>query len=120
EDPSTMAGIARALKPSLVRVAFSLRYDEGEAPSTLSWRADTLEDLGKSERPLELTGFLLPVDRVLVSDPQIHSRFVSRITVCQGQERVTARIVGVATRGPALLLAPVIPSPAAATTGCGP
>ena len=90
EDEFDAAGslaVALALEPSFVRVEVALRFDEGQPPSTVG---SDFSGLVTQERPYELTGFVLAPDRVLVSDPQLHPRFVSAIHVVDEGAKVPA------------------------------
>ncbi len=76
--------LAEAFAPSVARVNVWLRYDRGEPPygarEGSSW-SHSLAQVVRQRRALELGGYVLAPDRVLVRDLQIHPRFVDRIEV---------------------------------------
>ncbi len=90
DAPSSVA-LARVFAPSFVHVEVALRYDEGQAPTSLGKGRGDYSGLVAEERPLEEAGIVLAPDRVLVVDPQIHPRFVSSVTVVFGGQRVGAK-----------------------------
>jgi len=76
------------LSPSRVKVAYSLRYDNNEAPTLAG--GDEGERMICEQRPLEIAGWLVAPDRVLIPDPLLTSRFIEEIRVTQGSESVRA------------------------------
>lgn len=85
--------------PSMVLVEMTLQYHNGEAPvaeymgmgyrhAERDFEADWATFI-KEERPDQRMGFVLAPDRVVVSDPLVHPRFVERIVV-----RVGDRVIG--------------------------
>ncbi len=93
------------LERSVVRVAYTLRYDKGEPPSG-GWtfhcaacgsaHVIDLEQLIDEERPLEQAGFLVGPTRVVTADNLISPRFIDRIEVIGGDQQVIATPAGVA------------------------
>lgn len=91
-----------AIRPLLVQVEYTLKYDEGDAPSSAGWKLQCPNcgryhinsidaDLVKQERPMRTGGFLLTPTLVLAPDPQIHPRFIDRICVRAGDKRIKAK-----------------------------
>ena len=97
---------AAALAPSLVRVEYTLRFDQGESPDGGGWSSNSFPGQGfggrglggpiREERPFEMAGFVVAPNRVVTSDAMIHPRFIERIAVRQGDEVIPARITSVA------------------------
>lgn len=104
------AATAHALAPSFVRVELTLRHDQGEPPTTLAGRGDYGSYITQ-ERPVELTGLLLAPDRVLVTDPEMHPRFVSKLEVVAGAARTTASVASLLTDVDGVILALDAPLP---------
>lgn len=88
---------------SLVRVEYTLQYREGEPPQAAGWgqrcpncgQIHTLGDGGqlvRQERPLETPGFVLDNRTILSHDMMIHPRFVKKIEIRRGDQRLAARI----------------------------
>ncbi len=86
---------------SRVKVAYTLRYDNNEAPTAAGvgtrcpncgsvHGSDAGENLIRQQRPLEMAGWLVASNRVLIADPLLTSRFVEKIRVTQGAETVGA------------------------------
>lgn len=73
---------AEAISPSLVRIHFTLRADEGAAPR--SDYSSNLPQLIAEERPLMIGGYLIAPDLVAVYDGLLEPRFIEKITVRQG------------------------------------
>ncbi len=120
--PAEHVAAADAVKPSLVRVEYTLRYDKGEAPAfSGGWPAEwprlwryrypwnSGEEYVAQERPYETAGFLLSPRRVMTGDTMIHPRFVKNVAVCFGSQRVDARIAAYAKEQSAALLEPAEP-----------
>lgn len=88
------------LSAARVKVAYTMRYDNSEAPvSGVATRCpncgnfhggDAGEELMRQQRPLELPGWLVAPDRVLISDPLLTPRFIEKICVTQGKASVGA------------------------------
>jgi hypothetical protein len=104
EDPAHLEALGRRVLPSFVRVAVSLRYDQGVAPVSLAYDDDDLEARARDGRPVWLTGFLLAPGQVLAQDPQIDARFISRITVSRGAESSPAWVTAWATHSAGVFL----------------
>lgn len=104
EKATDDAATARALAPSFVRVELTLRHDQGEPPTTLAGRGDYSSYITQ-ERPVEVTGLLLAPDRVLVVDPEMHPRFVSKIEVVAGAARTGATVASMLTEVDGVILA---------------
>lgn len=100
------AAAMRAVAPSLVRVEYTLRYDEGEEPvayglrkrcpncGAFHWTLSAGNNLVDEERPLEAAGFMVSDQRVVTEDPMIPRRFVQRIRVRYGDQTVEATPAG--------------------------
>ncbi len=108
EDKPTAAELARLaehLADSFVVVEYTIRSDKGETPDS-DWSGfgrvssgfsfssgfSNWGQLIKQERPGELTGYLLPDNRVVTRDPMLHPRFVERIAIRAGDQLVDAEI----------------------------
>ncbi len=100
---------------SLVRVEYTLQYSEGESPQTAGWgqrcpdcgQIHTLGDGGqlvRQERPLEMAGFVMDHRTILTRDVMIHPRFVKKIEIRRGDNRLAARIASHAVEHNAVLL----------------
>lgn len=98
--------IAEAANPSLVRVEYTLQFDKGEPPQSLGWAqrcptcggyhgSGSSEELVTQERPMEIGGFLVAADTVLIRDPLIHPRFVKSLAVRFGDKTVPATMKAV-------------------------
>ncbi len=92
--------IAQALRGSLVRVEYTLRYDKGQAPagagmmercpSCGEYHVQRGDDAVKEERPLEAAGYLIGPDQVLTSDVFLHPRFIEKTEVVFNGETIGA------------------------------
>ena len=110
--PNEMARVADTISPSLAIVEYTLRFDKGEPPKRIGTGAavgsvfglDERGGLVTEERPLELPGFVLSSNRVLTTDPMFHPRFVERILVRRGDQRVQAAPVAYLEEGNGLIL----------------
>jgi len=107
---SKAVAVAEAVGPSLVRAEFTLKFDKGQSPTVgvsrppyRAWRSYG-GNYVTEERPLELPGFLVAPDEVVVPDPMIHPRFVKDIAVAFADERVTAEPLAYAKDRSALFL----------------
>ncbi len=101
------AAAAAAAAPSIVRVAWDLKTDQGQDPPGGNAR------LIAEERPLESSGFVLSPTRVVTADPNLHPRFVRGVTVHAGGRSVPAKIAAYATGQAAVLLDLAEPLPGA-------
>jgi len=116
EGPSVESkrAIARALKPSLARVEYTLQFDKGEAPQMSGWegagmryggyRRGSWPSVITEERPLEVAAFVLSPTRVVTPDPMLHPRFVKAMAVRFGDQVVQARIAAYPVGQGALIL----------------
>lgn len=95
-DIKDLAAVADAVKPSLVKVEYTLQYDKGEAPPGYYVIAE--------ERPMELAGYLVAATQVICADPLIHPRFVKSIAVRFGDEVIDARAAAYGRDDNAVLL----------------
>jgi hypothetical protein len=103
-----LAEVAERLRPSFVTVEYTLRFDKGEEPRTVTgWTGG----LAAEERPLEMAGIVVAPDRVVTMDPMYHPRFVERVEVRFGNRRVAASAVAHLTRGNGVVLALQEPLP---------
>lgn len=101
EGPQKAVAWTQRLAPSRVKVAYTLRYDNNEAPSAagLATRCpncgnfhggDEGENLIRQQRPMEMAGWLVAPQQVLIKDPQVTARFIEKIRVTQGAAAVNA------------------------------
>ena len=100
-DPTARFSAAEAVKDSLVRVEYTLQIDKGDEPSAggssfrfLGVGADYTGDASRmleEERPLEVAGVAIGERQILVPDMLMHPRFVKRIDVCFGDQKVEAK-----------------------------
>ena len=91
------AAVFAALRPSAVRVEYTPKFDNNSPPPY----TERLRD----ERPLDLMGWVVAPDTVLVGDPGISTRFVGAVAiVLPNGEKVTARQHAVSASRPLLLL----------------
>jgi hypothetical protein len=97
--------LVKTLAPSIVHVEVTVRYDEGDAPETIAKGGGNYGGYVIQERPIDLPGLVLAPDRVLITDPQMHPRFVAGYSVVQGAQRVGAKPFAWATMLDALILA---------------
>jgi serine protease Do len=81
--------VADALAPAIVRVEFSLKFDNGEPP----YSGDRLF---REERTSEVTGFLVTPTQVVTIDRVDYPRFIESVAVRQGDELVKARVASFA------------------------
>ncbi len=113
--PAQQQGILDKLAPSLVQVEYYLQFDKGQPPAALGWQercpncgqfhGDSRgEELVNEQRPLEVGGFVLAANRVLIPDPMIHPRFIKDILIRLNNQTVSARPVFYAARQKALIL----------------
>lgn len=119
--PVELATVAEKLAPSLVRVEYTLQYDQGEEPQLGGWvsrcphcggyHGHDVSSLVSEERPLEMGGFVLSPTRVVAPDLMIHPRFVKRVAVRAGDEAVEARIVAYGMKQCAVVLETAKPLP---------
>lgn len=104
-----------SLERSLVRVAYTLQYSQGESPTLSGWgqrcpncgQIHSIGDAGdivREERPLEIPGFVLAADRIVCPDMMVHPRFVRQIEVVFGQRRIAAQPVAYMTEHKAVML----------------
>lgn len=113
-----LASIAETLKPSAVRVEFTLQYDKGDSPTSMDrWMAwqwsssprdwynwEDYDEVIRQERPLAQGGFLLSPTLVVTTDVAVHPRFIKSITVNKGDQSVAAEPMGDALGGSLLHL----------------
>ena len=85
--------LAEQYRPHLAVVRFGLRYDKGQPPYASGLRRGGLymHGLVREERPLELAGYLIQPDKVVVIDPMIHPRFVKSTVVVVGGKTYPAK-----------------------------
>jgi len=99
--PAERVAIAEKLAPFLVRVEYTLRTDKGEEPQVGGWTRRcpncgryhglSANQYIQEERPLEVEGYLVSPTRVLTPDIIVHPRFVEKIEVAFGEDRVGAK-----------------------------
>jgi hypothetical protein len=96
---SRLAWLER-LAPARVKVAYTLRYHKGEPPEVPGlitrcpncgeYHGGLDDELVEQERPLDIAGWLVAPDRVVIPDPQVSSAFIGAITVSAGGSTVGA------------------------------
>ncbi len=99
--PAEHVAAIEAIKPSLVRVEYTLQIDKGDEPSAAGWmtrcpgcggyHGTGTSSLLEEERPLEVWGMAISETRIMLPDITVHPRFVKRIDVCFGDEKVEAK-----------------------------
>lgn len=128
-EPQAAAKVAAAVAPSLVRVQYTLRYDKGEEPRSLSglvfrasprgvgggpYRSASWDQFIADEQPFETFGIVIApasqggVPRVLAPDLMLDARFIERIRVADatGAHAVDASLAAHATLQDAVVLQP--------------
>jgi serine protease Do len=113
-SPAAQEKLAEAVAPSLVRVEYTLQYDQGVAPTAAGWstkcpncgqyHGNEVGDVVKEDRPFEASGFLVADDLVVTTDPILHPRFLKKIAVSIAGERVDATVAGYAKEQNAVTL----------------
>lgn len=108
------AALADALKPSLVKVLITLRYDKGDEPECNGWmercpdcgrfHGMSASELVSEERPLEIGGYLVADTIVILPDPIIHPRFIEKMEVGFGDALVSAKTHAIAQNQKAMFL----------------
>lgn len=92
EEAPDIDAIVDAVGHCLVKVHVSPQYSEGKGPKDddsyyYGWRwrgsmdADGLSSALSDDRPVEVPGFLVASDRVVIQDYPIHPRFIKRVEV---------------------------------------
>ncbi len=91
-----------AVTPSLVVVEITLQPDNGEQPYGAGWgsrcpncgqiHSSSVNEYVEQERPMEMAGFVVGDDLVVMPDPMIQDRFIKSIAVRQGDAVVAATI----------------------------
>ncbi len=114
DETLSNADLIDRIHRSVVVVEHTFRYDKGEAPEVdvigLPYRSARGEieadwsSLIKQERPAERLGFVIATDLVLTVDPLVHTRFLDRIEVRDGNRRIGAQVEAYATAENAVLL----------------
>lgn len=107
-------GVIQKLGQSVVKVAYWLKYDQGEAPysngATYTCnRCGSLHDsfdenFLKEDRPFEIVAFVVSDSRVVTLDHMVHPRFIKKIEVHFGDQTVPAEIDAYAVDQRALVL----------------
>ncbi len=99
DGSEALARIAAQMRPVLVQVEYTLRFDKGDEPEVCGYRSGNgprgrgyfdVHDIVPEERPLVVEGVLVGATRVLSPDPMIHPRFVEAIAVRHGDATVEA------------------------------
>ncbi len=114
-DAGARRKIVEKAAASLVRIEYRVKYDKGDQPSALNFATKCsscgdlhaevdLSDYVKEERPVVTAGFLIGDGTVVGKDLLIHPRFIESIAVAHADDRVAARIDGVAVDRPAVRL----------------
>jgi serine protease Do len=133
-EPQAVAKVAAAVAPSLVRVQYTLRYDKGEEPRSLSglvfrasprgigtgpYRSAQWDQFIADEQPFETFGIMIApatasgVPRVLAPDLMLDARFIERIRIADatGSNAVDAAITAHASAQDAVVLQPIAAVP---------
>jgi hypothetical protein len=112
------ADILRKVAPSIVRVEYTLRYDNGEAPpevGSYSGFARLMRtmpnDYVDEQRPLVELGLVLAPDLVLTPDLALEPRFILRTVIRSGDTVVDAAPAGYARERRGMFLRPASPLP---------
>ena len=82
--------IAETIRPSLVIVEYTLKYDKGEDPVAYGANSSYFSRYILQERPFAVPGYLLDDSTVVTADLIIHPRFIESIHVRLGDARVEA------------------------------
>lgn len=100
--PEKQAQLISTLAPSLVRVEYTLQFDQGEAPYGSGWatrcpncgqyHGEDTDGLVPEERPAQLPGFLIAPDQVISTDFMLNPRFIKQINIRAGEQVVSATI----------------------------
>jgi serine protease Do len=101
EEPNELStrgklDLAAKYSESMVRVEYTLRYDQADAPTVYGWvklcpvcgqmhPVASGYELLREERPVEMPGFLIAEDVVATPDISVESRFVESIKVRHGE-----------------------------------
>lgn len=97
--------VAEAVRPGLVQVEYTLRYDKGDSPV---FHGGTNERYGvgiiEQERPLETRGYLVAPTKVVLGDLILHPRFIEEIRVRFGDDVVSATPAAYSVDRDAILL----------------
>ncbi len=97
--------VAEAIRPSMVVVEYTLRFDKSERPRAYGSDAGSYPGaMIQQERPLEISGFLVSPTTVLTPDLVIHPRFIKSIAIRSGDNTVAAQPKAYATDHPAMFL----------------
>lgn len=84
--------ISKKVFASSVIAEYHIKYHKGELPDLLGDVSGDVESLISQQRPLEVPGFLIAKDRVLLSDPNIPARFIKSISVKAGNQKINATV----------------------------
>jgi hypothetical protein len=109
-----LAGVAKKLAPSLVKVEYELQSDKGDTPRSQSWgercpncgqiHGNGLDEYVRQERAVEASGVVLGAREVVAQDVELHPRFIKSIKVRRGDKSVPATIKSFARDHDAVLL----------------
>lgn len=121
EELKVQATVVEALRPAMVRVAYYLKYDQGDEPVVAGYRCPNCDnfhgsDAGeyvKDNRPFEVPGYLVSADEVLSPDILVQPRFISKIVIANDQGEVAGTIVAYVRAQQAVVLKPAAPLPGA-------
>ncbi len=96
------AAIAKAVAPAIVQVEVKLKFDKGEEPYGGGWgqrcpncgeyHTTAITGLVNDERPLEIAGFVVGADRVILADPMLQPRFIESVNIRVGEKLVPATL----------------------------
>jgi serine protease Do len=99
--------IIKGFRSSVVRVAYTLKYDKGESPNIGGWGGGYNYccsgnsfgrfhgddgDVIEQERPYETPGYILSPTKIVAPDMQIHPRFIKKIDVMFDDQTIPADI----------------------------
>ncbi|MCK4299808.1 MAG: hypothetical protein KAX80_09755, partial [Planctomycetes bacterium] len=115
EEAPDIDAIVDAVGHCLVKVSVSPQYSEGKGPKdddryyygsrwAASVGADVLSNALSHDRPLEVPGFLVSSDRVVVQDFAVHPRFIKRVEVEVAGRRYQAHTDAWSPRGQGRIL----------------
>ncbi len=115
EEAPDIDAIVDAVGHCLVKVSVYPQYSEGKGPQdddryyygsrwAASVDADVLSSALSHDRPLEVPGFLVSSDRVVVQDFSVHPRFIKRVEVEVAGKRYQAHTDAWSPRGQGRIL----------------
>ena len=113
-SPADQIAAAKAVAPSLVRVEYTLQFDQGDPPRINGWgqrcpncggfHGINAQEFVEEERPVEFAGYVLGPTRVMTADINVHPRFIKKIEVRSGDQVIAAKPVAWAVEQDAVFL----------------